>query len=120
MESSSFGNVSNSQFFGYVSNSQFFGDVWNSSFGNVGSSSFGYVSNSSFGNLQKCKGSAYINNADFAPATTGGTIENIEVVGALDFASKTTITVPAGGTAVQYIGRNSSGAVKIWKPADLV
>ena len=114
-----FGYVSNSSF-GYVSNSQFFGDVWNSSFGNVGSSSFGYVSNSSFGNLQKCKGSAYINNADFAPATTGGTIENIEVVGALDFASKTTITVPAGGTAVQYIGRNSSGAVKIWKPADLV
>ena len=137
VENSSFGYVSNSQFFGNVSNSQFFGYVENSSFGdvyytqffgNVGSSSFGYVryssfgnvESSSFGNLQKCKGSAYINNADFAPATTGGTIENIEVVGALDFASKTTITVPAGGTAVQYIGRNSSGAVKIWKPADLV
>ena len=127
VESSSFGNVSNSSFgyvryssFGNVSNSSF-GYVSNSSFGDVWNSSFGYVSNSQFfGNLQKCKGSAYINNADFAPATTGGTIENIEVVGALDFASKTTITVPAGGTAVQYIGRNSSGAVKIWKPADLV
>jgi len=124
---SSFGNVRNSSFgnvehssFGYVEYSSF-GDVRNCQFfGNVYSSSFGYVDNSSFGNIEKSKGSASISNADFKPATTGGTIGNIEVVGAMSFGTKTTVTVPAGGSTVQYIGLNSSGTVKIWKPADLV
>lgn len=108
-----------SYFFGYVESSSF-GNVEHSSFGNVRYSSFGYVWNSSFGNIEKSKGSAYIYYADFKPATTGGTIQNIEVVGAISFDKKTTVTVPAGGSTVQYIGLNSSGTVKIWKPADLV
>ena len=123
---SSFGDVGNSSF-GYVWNSSFgyvvvssFGDVWSSSFGDVRDSSFRYVEDSSFGNINQLKGSAYIVNADFKPATTGETILNIKVVGAMSFGTKTTVTVPAGGSAVQYIGLNSSGVLKIWKPADLV
>ena len=122
--SSSFGNVYSSSF-GDVRYSSF-GDVLNSSFGNVNYSSFGYVyrsqffgyvGSSSFGDCTNVRGSEYLNGVHVSPASNGGTIKNVEFIGAINGK---TFTVPAANTAVLYVAVDSDGEVKQWYPANIV